>query len=63
MCIFCEIVSGKREELPWAGNDPVDEYLERGKWIDSLSGLHHPEPGKYQAGSIRPGAYDKRPLF
>ena len=27
MCIFCEILSGRVEELPWAGNEPVDKYV------------------------------------
>ncbi len=32
MCVFCKIVAGERQELPWPGSDPKDEYAELSKW-------------------------------
>jgi hypothetical protein len=32
MCVFCEIMSGRVRELPWAGRESVDEYRLSSEW-------------------------------
>lgn len=54
MCVFCEIVSGSKKELPWAGNEPI---LEESK---SVLPLNDPNPEANIPGKgISPGGMDK----
>jgi len=46
MCIFCEILSGKRRELPWAGNEPVDKYKALSEWRASHAKAYRAFAGK-----------------